>query len=651
MSPTTPIHTAFSRTVGGRRFFAFWAAALAAIAALLVTVAILQYRWTGQASDAEKMRIGAELESMMTRWHSDLYGELTAICIAMQVGPDSGARDTWHDYLERYVEWNYALPHETSPNIYRNPDLIGDIYIWETGGLSEPRLFLLNINSKKIESSLVPANLSPLLARLHANSSNISMALRAWLPTEYHEALGSGSPLRPDPVHLGSNSMAGWQFDPSMPAIVHPIVHRNSNMSPNRDSPVDWIVITLDMDVLQQAIFPKLAERCFGNLDGSDYRVRVIETGTFPRTLFSSEAGFGGQAGDIVDSSMDIFGSHPSDEDQTLRGSSLVGSEWRTFATPEWFPVIQSGSTPSVWVLEVQHRAGPLQDVITHVRQKNLAVSAFVLLLLAVNIGVMTIAGFGAHRFAKLQMDFVASVSHELRTPLTAIFSAGENLKDGVVREKAGLQQYGQLIMSQARQLMNNVDRVLLFASIGSGKDRYSMRPVEVTKILESVCHDMSALLAEGECHVELQVEPAVSSVLADPMALSSCLENLITNAIKYGGSDRRVRLSAAREWTELRGYEVAISVRDGGMGIRSSELGRIFDPFYRSPEAVNRQIHGTGLGLFLAKHFAEAMHGRLSVVTEVGVGSVFTVRLPVPRTDVNGFPTGDRENKGDGNE
>ena len=627
----------------------FWAAALAAIAALLVTVAILQYRWTGEATKAEEQRIRAELESMMLRWHSDLYGELSAICIAMQVGPDSGARDNWHDYLERYVEWNYALPHETSPNIYRNPDIVRDIYIWETGGLSDPHLFLLNIDTRQIEPSSIPSDMSSLLARLQINSSNLAMALRAWRAPGTQDASPSGAPLLRN--QLGSNSMAGWQFDQNIPAIVHPIVHHNSDKALNRNSPVDWIVITLDMSVLQQRIFPKLAERSFGDLDGLNYKVRVIETGAIPRALYSTESSFGAQTGDAADSSMDIFGAQSDGEDHNAQAKSIRRSGWHEFVAPEWFPVIQDRPAPSAWVLEVQRRAGPLQDVIRRVREKNLTVSAFVLLLLAINIGGMTVVGFRAQRFAKLQMDFVASVSHELRTPLTAIFSAGENLRDGVVREKAGLQQYGQLIMTQARQLMNNVDRVLLFASIGSGKDRYSARPVEVAKILQQACDHMSALLAEGECNIELHVEPAVSSVLADPMALSSCLENLITNAIKYGGNDRCVRLSAAREWTEMRGYEVAISVKDGGMGIRSSELGRIFDPFYRSPEAVTRQIHGTGLGLFLAKHFVEAMHGSLSVASEVGVGSVFTVRLPIPRADLHVFPAGDQRNEGGGNE
>ena len=102
----------------------FWPLLLSGMVALLVTLAFLQYRWTNEASAASEMRIGAELESLMMKWHADLYGEFSAICTAMQVGADSGARDTWNDYLERYTEWKSALPHKTLANVYRNPDFV-----------------------------------------------------------------------------------------------------------------------------------------------------------------------------------------------------------------------------------------------------------------------------------------------------------------------------------------------------------------------------------------------------------------------------------------------------------------------------------------------------------------------------------------------
>src|SRR3954468_17624386 len=128
-----------------------WPIALSGMLILLATVAVLQFRWTNQASKADEIRIGAELDSLMMNWHSDLYAEFSAICTAIQVGPDSGARDTWNDYLERYVEWNYALPHESLPYVYRNPDLVREIYIWETNEQPTPRLFRLNLENREIQ--------------------------------------------------------------------------------------------------------------------------------------------------------------------------------------------------------------------------------------------------------------------------------------------------------------------------------------------------------------------------------------------------------------------------------------------------------------------------------------------------------------------
>ena len=150
--------------------------------------------------------------------------------------------------------------------------------------------------------------------------------------------------------------------------------------------------------------------------------------GQTPRTIYASDPGFGDRNLGAADSTMSIFGPPPpSTVDQVRQNvrsrSSLRSSEWHSFFGPVWFPVIEYGSPPDPWVLELQHRAGPLQAVINRVRQKNLFMTAFVLLLLAVSIGVLTVAGFRAQKFARLQMDFVASVSHELRTPLTAIFS------------------------------------------------------------------------------------------------------------------------------------------------------------------------------------------------------------------------------------
>jgi two-component system sensor histidine kinase SenX3 len=606
---------------------------------LLATVAVLQYRWTTEASSADEMRIGAELESLMTKWHGDLYGEFSAICIAMQVGPDAGARDTWNDYLERYVEWNYALPHESLPYVYRNPDLVGEIYIWETNQQTKPQLFWLNLDTRKIEPVDAPREFLTLLDRLHANSASLSTALRAWqLPGQAAQS-NPGIEATPPASTSGTNPIAGWQFDEDIPAIVHPIFHHGADKSLSSRSPVDWIIITLDVNVLRKRVLPELSTRYFGGLEGLDYKVAVVANGPSPRTIYSSDPGFDVSQLGTVDSTMNIFGLQtPLDSGGFRRparnGGSLRSTEWRSFSGPFWFPVIQYGSHPQPWLLEIQHRAGPLQSMVTGVRRNNLAISAFVLFLLALNITVLCFAGFRSHNFAKLQMDFVASVSHELRTPLTAIFSAGENIRDGVVSKKSDVAEYGGIVMAQSRQLMNHVDRILLFASIRSGKDRYTLRPLQVSEIFACVTKTMAPLIVEESCVLEKRIEPDLPLVLGDMLALCGCLENLITNAVKYCGNDHRIWMYAGLNQSHDGREEVTISVEDHGIGIAASELKQIFEPFYRSPEATEAQIHGTGLGLSLAKHLAEAMGGRLSVTSEIGVGSVFTLHLQLAHAE-----------------
>jgi signal transduction histidine kinase len=629
-----PFDLPLSTSRGVKPFFLLWSTILLATGGLLATVAVLQYRWTNEASDAEVLRIGAELESLMMKWHSDLYVEFSAICTAVQVGPDSGARDTWNDYLERYVEWNYALPRQSIPYVYRNPDLVGEIYIWETGRQGQPILFLLNLDKRKIEASSVPPNLVSLLPRLEANSANLPMAMNAWQRHNSSTDQLNQSGLTSTSDSAGSNPIAGWQFDERAPAIVRPIFHRDPGKPLSIEHPVDWIVITMDMNVLEKRVLPMLSARYFGGLDGLDYKVRVIASEPTTRMIYASDPGDQGLG--AADSTMSIFGPLPSGQQdwfsQNIRNrNSLRNSQWQSSIGNIWFPVFEYGSQPDSWMLELRHRSGPLQAVIDGVRQKNLMISAFLFLLLAVNITVLTVAGFRAQKFARLQMDFVASVSHELRTPLAGIFSAGENIRDGVVTGRSGLNHYGSLIISQCRQLIKHVDRVMLFASMRSGKDRYYIRPLEVSEILRNVRNDTAALVSEESFIVEEHVEAVVSRVMGDLDAVRGCLENLITNAVKYRRSGRVIRISATREWVSNKGNQVAISVEDHGVGLKSSELEHIFEPFYRCPEAIALQIRGTGLGLCLAKHLAESMGGSLSVISEFGVGSIFTLHLPMP--------------------
>jgi len=240
-----------------------------------------------------------------------------------------------------------------------------------------------------------------------------------------------------------------------------------------------------------------------------------------------------------------------------------------------------------------------------------------------------------AIHLAKLQMEFVASVSHELRTPVAVMSSAADNLADGLIEGRASLQKYGALLQKQSRRMGELVDEILLFAATEDRENRYILQPLEIYPIIESIVASSEALIQGTDVAFHPQIEPSLPLVMGDPVAISQCLQNLIGNAIKYGGDHPRITLrvfsAPADNGSE---EEVRISVGDRGIGIDPSELSRIFDPFYRSPSVNAAQIHGTGLGLSLAKRIAESIGARITVVSELSVGSTFTLHLQNAKGD-----------------
>jgi signal transduction histidine kinase len=294
-----------------------------------------------------------------------------------------------------------------------------------------------------------------------------------------------------------------------------------------------------------------------------------------------------------------------------------------------WFPLLSDEGADQDWRLIVRHRrGGALGAFIADSRRRDLAISFGVLFLLVISMAILIFTSTRAQRLAKLQMDFVTAVSHELRTPLTVISSAAENIAHGVVEGKPQLEQYGSVIGAQARKLFEMVEQILLFAAIREGQQRYSLRPLEVPEILEAALSGTAGLIRTAGFHVEQQIDPNLPRIVGDLPALSQCVQNLITNALKYGSEQKWIGIQARLAEHGLTGKEIQISVSDRGIGIAAEELRHIFEPFYRSPSVMAAQIHGTGLGLPLAKSIMEAMNGQVTVKSEPGRGSTFTLHL-----------------------
>ncbi|MBZ5566136.1 MAG: HAMP domain-containing histidine kinase, partial [Acidobacteriia bacterium] len=285
------------------------------------------------------------------------------------------------------------------------------------------------------------------------------------------------------------------------------------------------------------------------------------------------------------------------------------------------------------WELVVRHRAGSLGEAVAGMRRRNLGFSFGVLIVLAAGMVLIIVWTQRVQKLAKLQMDFVTGVSHELRTPVSVICSAAENLADGVVDTASQVKQYGALIRNEGRRLREMVEQILLFASGQERRLALDFRPVDIGEVIDSTLVEAENLVGASGFAVEKQVSPNLPPVMADPAALSQCLRNLITNALKYGAANRWMAVHA-QTGDGPQGEEIQITVQDRGQGIDPEDLPHVFEPFYRGSAARSSQIHGTGLGLSLVKELTEALGGRLTVMSTPGEGSSFTLHLPVARLE-----------------
>jgi signal transduction histidine kinase len=311
-----------------------------------------------------------------------------------------------------------------------------------------------------------------------------------------------------------------------------------------------------------------------------------------------------------------------------MRSSSSSLQAKNGIAEPVRFDPVDVGDDTFGWQIAVRHRKGSLAAAVAALRFRNLEISFGVLLVLAISMALIIYASQRARRLATLQLEFIAGVSHELRTPVAAILSISENIADGLVDSRVQLLRYGGLIRNQARQLNHLVEQVLRFAAL-QGKATYTLQQLQIPDVIEEVLENLANLISAAGFRVEVHIDPNLPAVEADFGVLSQCLQNLISNAVKYGGQDKWIGIRVTGNHVAGLTSWVSVTVEDHGMGIDEEELKHIFEPFYRSPKVVESKLHGTGLGLALAKGFAETMGGRLSVTSEAGDGSKFTIELP----------------------
>ncbi len=615
---------------------------IAAFVAALVLTATLQFHWTGQLSKAQRATMETALANSVRQFEREFTRELAHLLSVFRPDPVVAAEGKWDRYLERYDDW------------YRSSDyapLVSRVLLYLTPAGGAPSLH-----------ELQPAELRLAAADWQESHRPIKSKIESWGERRKRARSRDGR-------------LSAWKLflqEKIFVLSLNFIADRNRGArEPESIARAGWLLIEIDPVYMAEQMIPEMAARYFSGPDGEElYRIAVVEQGG---------AGFLYRSHDSIDeewlAASDLrvpllaarfFGDPRSGRGPPPRGRGRGGGdllsmpkgfpppreELRGREGPPGPPPERSGrgapgvGRPSMflgratvlfagrgqnnrWVVAAQHMAGSLDAAVQLQRRRDLAVGSGVLLLLGAAMAMVVISSRRSRRLADMQMEFVAGVSHELRTPLTVIRAAGDNLASGVVGAGEQAMEYGRLIREQGRRLSEMVDQTLRFAALRSGKSQFKIELVDVAQVIDETLAEARPAIDKAGFELRQAVERGLPQVRADRQALRHSLENLVGNAVKYAAAGRWLAVEAAVVGVN-ESREVQIRVRDRGSGIPPQEMKNIFEAFYRGAAATEAQIEGSGLGLKLTYDMARGMGGDLTVESEPGRGSTFTIHLPL---------------------
>jgi len=551
---------------------------ISAIAGAVCVLAVIQYRWTSEISRAEQERLKSVLEASVKSFNQEFAYDFERLNESFEIDPEAPALTINARVLGQYANWVRTTSR---------PDLLAGLHIWMAGDRGVSHLESLDRRNEQFQNSLWPEQIRSLRPLLENRFPQLPPL------TSGHDA-----------------TYYPWTFYGDTSALVRPLFEVASNLADSdmQVQPVGFLILQIDSEYLRRRYLPELVDHDFGP---SGFGVALRSASHPYQVIYSSGPAFPVSTSS-PDATLNLFNS--VDEEARRRGH----------------PPVEPSDQARQWQLVVQHQSGSLEVAVAQWRRRNFAISLGLLVILLGCVVLVLSVARRAERLGTFQMQFVAGVSHELCTPLAVINSAVENLADGVVDHPTQVKEYASILREQGSRLERLLEQVLLLASGRLGGSELELRPVEIAVIVAQSVAGSEPMLSDAGFTVEKQIDAHLPTVDADPFALANCLENLIGNAVKYGGANRWIAVRA-RTVRARSQNEVQISVEDKGIGIATADLRNIFEPFYRVQSVREGRIRGVGLGLYLVKRMVEDMGGRISVSSEIGRGSCFVLHLPVP--------------------
>jgi signal transduction histidine kinase len=277
------------------------------------------------------------------------------------------------------------------------------------------------------------------------------------------------------------------------------------------------------------------------------------------------------------------------------------------------------------WRLGVQRRGMTLEEAARYLFVVNVAMSLLMTVSVLGGIAVALRAASREIRLSKMKADFVSNVSHELRTPLSSIRVFAEFMRMGRVEDPAKVREYGEYIEAESRRLSQLIANILDFSRIESGQKTYTFASADVARVVAATIKSFEMRLCQSDFSISFTVSASqLPPAVIDSDAISLAVANLLDNAVKYSGTAKEVSVRIDHV-----GRFLAVAITDRGIGIPKDEHEKIFERFHRVGNALVHDVKGSGLGLAIVKHIVSAHRGWVSVDSEPGKGSTFTIFLP----------------------